>query len=251
MFKLRHTLLIGLIPTVQVHATMPVVDWSAIFQMTKQLKEMQRQYQVLNSTYRNTTQQLQNGQSILNNAKSQLQSTKDLINKNSGHYGFGNLKNGIDDLKNQQWSADSWADALKGKTKNNSVQYSQLLKSYQSNHKTLSQDDFQKGASIETAKSYQHSVEVNQAAGVQSAYAFNEVNKSLERIHQLSQKIEKADNTKAAVDLNSRLLTEVAYLQTQNLKAQSLINQQLAQKQSLELSERAKASQYLAFDDEY
>ena len=53
------------------------------------------------------------------------------------------------------------------------------------------------------------------------------------------------------MDLNSRLLTEVAYLQTQNLKAQSLVNQQLAQKQAVELSERGDNSKLLAFDDDY
>ena len=64
---------------------------------------------------------------------------------------------------------------------------------------------------------------------VNATYAFDNIKTHLETIYQLSQRIDQAQNTKAAVDLNSRLLAEVAYIQAQNLKMQILMNQQMAQ----------------------
>lgn len=174
-----------------------------------------------------------------------------LVKKNSGHYGYGQLNNTLNDLRNQKWSADTWHDALKGNGGFNQPKYQQLITEYRKNHLTTSIDEIRKGAADDAVRDYEHTLKVNQAVGVQSEYAYDEVNTSLDRIHKLSQQIENAENTKAAIDLNSRLLTEVAYLQTQNLKSQSLINQQLAQKQSIELSERSRTAKYLAFDDEY
>lgn len=228
-----------------------VTDAALYANAVEQLSALYKQLETIQNSYTTATQQYQATQNILNKAQDQLNSLQSLSQKNSGHYGFGNLNNSVTDLKNQQWSANNWADALKGQAGSNQGTYRKLMDSYQKNHRTIESKEFEKGARGEVVQNYARTVEVNRAAGVQSEYVFNEINASLKRIHDLSQQIEKAENTKAAVDLNSRLLTEVAYLQTQNLKSQSLINQQLAQKQALELTERGAASQYLAFDDDY
>lgn len=244
-------LLAGVSVSPWAHADLLGVEDAALLAKTiEQVNTLYKQLETIEKTYSTTVQQYQATQSILNKAEAQLDSMNKLVSKNSGHYGYGDLNNSTSDLRKQQWSANRWSDSLKGQAGNDDGKYKKLSDAWQSNHKTLDEQTFKKGASGDVIQNYQHSTAVNRAAGVQSEYAFNEINASLERIHQLSQQIEKADNTKAAVDLNSRLLTEVAYLQTQNLKAQSLINQQLAQKQAVELSERASASQYLAFDDE-
>lgn len=217
----------------------------------QQLSVMYQQLESMKQSYSKAVEQVTTSKNMLTKAESQLKSTNDLVKKNSGHYGFGSLNNSLKDLKSQQWSANKWSEALKDKSGSNQGQYRELIEAYKQNHKTLEVNEFKKGASGEVVENYENTIEVNRAAAVQSEYTFNEINKSLERIHELSAQIEKAENTKAAVDLNSRLLTEVAYLQTQNLKAQSLINQQLAQKQALELTERGNAAKYLAFDDNY
>jgi type IV secretion system protein VirB5 len=104
-----------------------------------------------------------------------------------------------------------------------------LVKAYEKNHTTLDDAAFEKGTSKEQLTRYKQAIEVNKAASVESTYSYNEINKHLKAVHQLSAQIEKAPNTKSAVDLNSRLLAEIAYIQTQNLKMQTLISQQLAQ----------------------
>jgi|GEM_PF-1793131 len=244
-------LLAGVTASTWVHADLLGVEDAALLAKTvEQVNTLYKQLETMEKTYSTTVQQYQATQNILNKAEAQLDSMNKLVSKNSGHYGYGDLNNSTSDLRKQQWSANRWSDSLKGQAGNDNGKYKELSDAWQTNHKTQDMQTFKKGASNDVAQNYQHSMAVNRASGVQSEYALNEVNASLERIHQLSQQIEKADNTKAAVDLNSRLLTEVAYLQTQNLKAQSLINQQLAQKQAVELSERATTSEFLAFDDE-
>ena len=75
---------------------------------------------------------------------------------------------------------------------------------------------------------------------------FNEVNQELEKVHDLSDHIDQAENTKAAVDLNSRIAIELAYIQMESLKMQSIVNQQLAEQTSAHLYDQAVESQYRA-----
>ena len=233
------------------HADMlGVQDTALLLNAIEQVKTLYKQLESMEKAYDTTVRQYQATQNIVNKAEAQLATMKNLSDKNSGHYGFGDLHNSVSDLRRLQWSADRWSDSLKGYSDHSSSQYNALVDAWQKNHKTPDAQAFNKGARGEVVQNYQQSMAVNRAAGAQSEYSLNEINASLTRIHHLSGKIEKADNTKASVDLNSRLLTEVAYLQTQNLKSQSLMNQQLAQKQAVELSERGAASEYLAFDDE-
>ena len=250
--KLRAFLVVlGGLSSCMAHADMLGVQDTALLAKTiEQAHTLYKQLETIKKTYDTTVQQYQATQNILNRAEAQLATMKNLNDKNSGHYGFGDLSNSASDLRKLQWSADRWSDSLKGYSDHSSSQYNALVDAWQKNHKTFDEQTFNKGARGEVVQNYQHSMAVNRAAGVQSEYTLNEINSSLTRIHQLSGQIEKADNTKASVDLNSRLLTEVAYLQTQHLKSQSLMNQQLAQKQAVELSERGAASEYLAFDDE-
>lgn len=226
-----------------------VSDAALLAKSMEQLNVLYKQLETVNKTYASAKDQFNATKSILSKAEAQLKSMDDLVKKNSGHYGFGNLQNAIADLHSQQWSPDNWQDALKGI--GGKSDYQNLNHAYDKAHNILNTDEFKKGANDAVTLDYEQSVAVNKAASVQSEFAFNEINKSLKRIHELSTKIEHAENTKAAVDLNSRLLTELAYLQTQNLKSQSLINQQLAQKQALEISERGNVSKLLAFDDDY
>lgn len=197
-------------------------DAALLANAVKQLKQLQDQYKTLQQTYDNAQQQL-------STAQSQLDSVNQIKNFNSGHYQYGDLNNSLDDLKNRQWSPNSWDDALNNVAGGNPSRYEELVKAYEKNHKTLDDQSFAKGASKEQVTRYKQAKEVNKVASVESTYSYNEINKHLKAVHDLSTQIERAPNTKSAVDLNSRLLAEIAYIQTQNLKMQTLISQQLAQ----------------------
>ncbi len=66
----------------------------------------------------------------------------------------------------------------------------------------------------------------------------------MEALHKLSKQIEKTPNTKGAIDLNSRLLTELAFIQLMSLRLQALISQQTAQDSLSELQDRAENARF-------
>lgn len=230
MRKILLTLLLS--SSIQAYADIwGVQDAALLAKSIEQLEQLKKQYAVLNKNYKN--------------AESQLTSLQKLSQLNSGHSGFGRLRNSLPELKQLQ-SANSWRETLKGVSGGNPERYQELVRAYEKQHATLNSQQYRKGASKTRLEQFDNELQTTKAASVESEVTFNDINKNLERIHELSEQIEKADNTKAAVDLNSRLLTEVAYLQAQNLKAQAILNQQIAMKSTTKLGDDAELSKYLS-----
>lgn len=214
---LRKILLFGLLAsfTIKSFSMLPVVDAGAIANLIKNFNQLKSQYELLEQTYQN--------------AQHQLEQVKQLTNDAEGHYGFGNFLNGEQDFNTRSWSPDNWKSALQGLSGGNPARYQELLNTYQQDHPVLSESNYEKGSSHDQATVYTQDINVNRAAMVNATYAFDDIKTHLATIYQLSKKIDQAQNTKAAIDLNSRLLAEVAYIQAQNLKMQILMNQQMAQ----------------------
>lgn len=213
-------------------AVMPVVDIGAITQLANELKQLQKQYEVLNNAYKTAQRQLTQEQQLVKDAE--------------GHYGYGSILNSDADLKNREWSPDTWQSALKGLAGGNQARYQQLLSDYQKSNPTLTQQEYSKGASPDKAIRYQQDIQTNQAVNVNTTYAFNDIKTHLENVHQLSQQIEQTQNTKAAMDLNSRLLVELAYIQAQELKMQTLMNEQMAQQSADDIADETAAAKFNA-----
>ncbi|KTD47893.1 vir protein B5 [Legionella quinlivanii] len=228
-------LLAGLCLSSNVHAEI-ISDIALLEKLGEQLVEMRRQYEMLQKTYQN--------------AESQLNGLQKLQDLNSGNYGFGNLNNSLADLKNRQWSANTWDEALKNISGGNPSRYQELVKAYEKSHITLDDASFLKGATTERLKQYQQNKAVNEAVSVQATYAYNEINQHLKAIHELSAHIEKTPNTKAAVDLNSRLIAELAFIQTEQLKLQTLIGQQSAMSSFNDISSETDMARFNRLPDE-
>jgi type IV secretion system protein VirB5 len=230
--------ILGIISCIQIpaYAVMPVIDAAAIVKLAQEIEQLEKQYDLLQSTYRN--------------AQQQLDKAKQMVKDSEGHYGYGDLINSSQDLKNREWSPDNWDNALKGLSGGNPDRYRQLINDYQKNHPSLSQSDFQKGASLARANDYTQRIEVNRASQTQASYAFNDIKQHIENVHILSNEIEKSPNTKSAIDLNSRILTEIAYISIQELKMQSLINQQLAQQSASDIQAETEESKFVRLPDE-
>jgi type IV secretion system protein VirB5 len=188
-----------------------VSDAALLVKAIEQLEQLRSQYELLSQTY--------------TNAKSQLASIESIKNYNSGHYGFGDLANSASDLKDRQWSSNTWDEALQNISGGNPSRYQELVSAYQKNHVSLDDDAYRKGASPQRLQLYKQNKAVNQTVSVQTTYVFNEINEHLKAIHDLSTQIEKTPNTKSAIDLNTRLLSEIAYIQTESLKLQTLLSQ--------------------------
>src|SRR3990167_4230213 len=82
-------------------AMLPVVDAGAILNLVNQLKQLKKQYDLLNDTYKSSQAQLYQARAITNNQQ--------------GHYGYGGLLNDRGyTVANREWSPDNWQDVLKG-----------------------------------------------------------------------------------------------------------------------------------------
>lgn len=225
-----------LLTSFNAEAIFPVFDASAFIQLVQQVQEMEKQYETLQQTYQNAQQQLSKQEEIAQDVE--------------GHYGYGDLLNSAQDLTNREWSPDTWEDALQGLSGGNPDRYKELLAEYQKNYPSLSVSDYTKGASAGLATQYQQAVESNQASSVNATYAFNNIKQHLEDVNQLSQQIEQTKDTKAAMDLNTRVQSEMAYISIQELKMQAMLNQQLADQGAQNIAEKTSAAQFGTLPEE-
>jgi type IV secretion system protein VirB5 len=222
--------LLLIISLLYTNASYAVGDVELLLIAIKQLEELRKEYQVLSDSYQN--------------AKSQLSSLNQLKTMNSGHYGFGNLNNGQDVLQNWQSPANTWQDALQNLSGGNNERYQALMQAYEKNHPALNETQFAKNTTPELAARFKEDKAVNRAVNVQTTQSYNEINQHMKALHKLSQQIEKASNTKGAIDLNSRLITELAFIQLMSLRLQTLMSQQAAQENLSELQDRAELARF-------
>lgn len=201
-----------------------------VAQLILQLHQLKQQYELLKKTY--------------SEAQDQLDEAKKLRADAEGHYGYGGLLNDAKDFKDREWSPGNWDDAVKGASGGNSARYRQLQAEYKKNHPSMSNSEYAKDTNKDQARTYQQQVGVNRAAMVNATYAYNDINKHLQTIHKLSEQIEKTKDEKAVSDLNARLLAEIAYIQTQELKMQILLNQQMAQNSSDNIDAETRAAKF-------
>jgi type IV secretion system protein VirB5 len=193
------------------YALWPVIDITEIAKTLEVIQQLKQQYDTLKEQY--------------DQMKSQYKAI-------TGNYGWGDLGNNLNDLKDRQWSADNWKDALKGLSGGNSQRYTQLWDQYKANHLILSEEDFSKGADANLAKNYSQNLKANQASSVMSDYEFEKINKHLQKAYELGKSIENANKNndlKSAVDLNSRIELESTFISIEILRMQTLLNQQTSQ----------------------
>lgn len=220
---------LGISPTL--HADIfGVEDVQMIAIALKQLNELQTQYRVLKDTYQA--------------AKSQVDNLNQLKSMNSGHYGFGDLNNGLDVLQSWQSPVSTWQDALHNLSGGNPERYQALVDAYEKNHPSLSESNYARYTTPEKAARFKEDKAVNRAVQVQTTQSYNETNQHIAALHKLSLQIEKTANTKGAVDLNSRLITELGFIQLMSLRLQALTSQQIAQESLSELQDRAEMAQF-------
>lgn len=207
-----------------------VEDAQMIILALKQLNELQAQYRVLSDTYQN--------------AKNQLDNLNQLKSMNSGHYGFGDVSNGLDTLQNWQSPVSTWQDALQNLSGGNPSRYQALVDAYEKNHPALNEASYARTTTPENLARFKEDKAVNRAVHVQTTESYNEINKHMASLHKLSQQIEKTPNTKGAIDLNSRLITELAFIQLMSLRLQALMSQQVAQESLSELQDRTEMARF-------
>lgn len=217
-------------------AFLPVIDPTAVYNLIRQLKTLDNEYTEMQKQY-------ESAQNRLNEAKA-------LRSDSEGHYGYGNLYNDQQYTVKREWSPDNWQDVLKGLSGGNPARYQQLISQYQSDNPTMSQSDYAKGGSADNAQIYQAQIQNNQAASVTSTYAFNNIKDHIEHIQSLSQQIESATNEKSAIDLNTRMAAQIAYVQVEILKQNALMNEQAAHKNEDQIRYETASAKFNRLPDE-
>ena len=122
---------------------LPVIDMQSLAELSDNYQQLRSQYKLLTQQY---------------------EKTNDLVSEGQGHYYYGGLYNKLDDIKQWQWSPDSWNDAIAGLSGGNPERYQQILDQYKKEQPTLSHDDYQAITSTQSADDYQEEVNSNRAS---------------------------------------------------------------------------------------
>ncbi len=170
----------------------------------------------------------------------------DQLSALTGKSEYGTFQNGKEEQEGREWSPSEWASALSG---GNNSRYNQLLDDYKKAHPSLSSDEANLGMSASYATDYQQQVATNQASATHATYSFNDTNNHLKIIDNLSEEINKTEDTKRIQDLNARINAEVAYLQVEIVKGLAVMNEQLAQQQATEINDRNAAANFNKIPD--
>ena len=226
---MRHyfTLAVFTLLMVPALAMMPVIDVGEIAKTTEVISQLNDQYHSLQNQY--------------HQLKTQYQAI-------TGNYGWGSFENTFDDLQQErEWSAADWQSTLQGMAGGNPARYQQLLAQYQQANATLDPNTYAKGTDDNLATSYTNQVKTNQASATQASYEFGDINNHLNSLYKLGQEIENAqknNDMKSAIDLNSRIQLEVGYIAVEELRMQSVLNEQTASVQATQIANESEASQY-------
>lgn len=163
----------------------------------------------------------------------------------SGVDSMGDLMNSENDVDDEEYSAGTWQDATAGEAGNVADDYQQLRSDYESNHVAETKSDYAKGASSEATQNYDDQVRVNRASAVISEQTYNQIDQSLQKLHELGMDISSASNEseKDAIDLNSRIELQVGIIEVENERLLALINQQLASQNATQIASETQISQ--------
>ena len=223
-------LLVLFMVSMNAYSFFPVVDVGSIENLIRNYNQLKSQFTLLQKTYKN--------------AKESLEKATKLVENSQGHYGMGSLYDSDSDFSDREWSPDDWRSALTGSSEGNSAHYNELLTDYKKNHYSLSDSDYEKGASHDKMVSRHDALEVNRASQIHASYGFDDIKRELKIIHDLSLKIDTTENNKSALDLNTRMISELAYIQAEQLKMEVVLNQQFAEARSTSIDADSENSKF-------
>lgn len=182
---------------------------------------------------------------ISKSAQEQLSELKNEWEQLTKAYGMGKLYDDTGTQNARLWSANDWNDVINQAAGGNSSRFQELMSSYQKLYPSIKQGtNTNIPASQLVANSYTQMDKTNNAALATSAYTYDEVNKHIQELEGILAEVEKAPNEKAAIDLNSRLIAELGFIQLDMVKMQSVHTQMEATRNQNELSKDTLDKQF-------
>lgn len=202
------------------YAAWPVVDVSAIAKLKIQIDQMKQQFDVLKKQY------------------TELQATKDAV---TGSYGVSNLANGVKEKATRRALPPTWQEVVSlqksGFYGQRQDYFNKLLPSI--DIKLLSPDPKNRNV-----VSYQMSVGNTQAAFAATEAIYNSIQNRLQTIESLTQEIDKTDNIKNSMDLNSRIAAENGFL---NIDMARLVSLQLSLQANIQNNQNQATANHAEF----
>lgn len=214
----------------------------AVFGIGDVYKELKKIYNLESQLLPNLSR-LSDIESAITNSSQLLQ----ILQRNTyGNYGYGNLLNNTTDLNRRLWSNDKWMDVLAKSNSNNSAfmqaqeTYARLYPSREPTQvrTTLQPNDL-------TRTYYEQTRNLNRAALATSNYSYDTINQHIRQIHDIVLKLEEHPEQKAAIDLNTRLVAELGFIQLEMLKQQSIQTHLLATQSQQHVNGMSNESRFL------
>lgn len=185
----------------------------------------------------------------------ELNSLKDVSNRTldelrhdlSGNFGYGNLLNTPYDLNKKLWSNDSWFDVLNRVSTDKTSAFAKAQDEYAKLYPVVNADQIgttQKNGGL-TRIFYEQNSNISRAALAASSYTFNQINQHIQNIHDILLKLESQPSAKAAIDLNTRLVAELSFIQLETLKQQTMQTQISATQTQNQVNGMSNESKFL------
>lgn len=147
-----------------------------------------------------------------------------------------------DDLSSHGWSADSWQSALGG----SGQAMKASLQQFKDNNPDLYEFSSQAGQSEEVRQA----VKTDSILETESTQEYDRLKQYQTDINVLSNQIPTAASTKAALDINNKLLTQIAYLQVEMIHMQVIASQAAVWRMHRDLKSAASTNQLLGTNEE-
>lgn len=168
----------------------------------------------------------------------------------SGNFGYGSLLNTPDDLKKRLWSNDRWMDVLKNVSNDKTSAFSKAQEEYAKLYPVVSPDAIAstlKDGGL-TRTFYTQSSQISRAALAASSFSYDQLNQHIEAIHSILTKLDSQPSTKAAIDLNTRLVAELSFIQLEMLKQQTVQTQLHATQSQNQVNGMSSESKFMQFN---
>jgi type IV secretion system protein VirB5 len=153
-----------------------------------------------------------------------------LVSSLQGSFGYGSLLNTQNDLNQMLWSNNNWQDVLNNVGSGNAAQFSIAQKAYANLYPILSSNQI--GQSLTnndlTRIQYGQQSAISRAGLAASQYSYDQINQHIQNIHNILAMLDNQPSEKAAIDLNTRLVAEISFIQLEELKQQDIQTQILA-----------------------
>lgn len=209
---------------------LPVIDPAEILKTIELIKEAQKQFRQLQDLSKQNKQQY------------------NFLEKNlSGNYGYGKYLNGSNDLKRRQWSNGSWVDVLSASNSGSTSAFSDAQRKYKKLYPVTSAEHISTTRRHDnlTRTHYQQSSEISRAALAASSYSYDQINEHIKNLHDMLAMLENETSEKAAIDVNTRLVAELGFIQIEMLRQQNIQNQLLATQTQGEVNGMSDQSQFM------